>query len=334
MARVGNDAGIFRTLVAAEGPLSSAALAEKTNVDPVLMTRLLRYYQSYGMIKEEAEDAFTANNVTDALGTSNGEGGITFMGTFSQHTYLCLPEYLKSHGYKNPTNPVDAPFQAGFNTDEHMFVWLQTHPEHFERFMAWVSHQNRHGLPRWHDIFPFDEECGGNTTPDTVLFVDVGSALGRQSVALREKYPHLPGRIVIQDTEQVMAAAQPGHGIETMVYDFFTPQPARGARAYYLRNILHDHQDAQAREILANTMSAMDEESVILIDEMVLPEKGAHWRAANMDIMMMTCVAAKERSEREWDALLASVDLSVIKVWKYTECDDRIIVAKPNKFAR
>lgn len=97
--------------------------------------------------------------------------------------------------------------------------------------------------------------------------------------------------------------------------------------------ILHDYPDERCREILRNTISAMDEDSVILIDEIVLPEAGAIWRATQMDMTMMTALAGKERSEEEWYDLLESVDLDVVKVWKYTEeSEDCIIVAKPNKF--
>lgn len=97
--------------------------------------------------------------------------------------------------------------------------------------------------------------------------------------------------------------------------------------------ILHDYPDKKCRDILKNTISAMSEDSVILIDEIVLPEVGAIWRATQMDMTMMTALAGKERSEKEWFALLESVDLHVVKVWKYTEeSEDCIIVAKPKKF--
>ena len=77
-------------------------------------------------------------------------------------------------------------------------------------------------------------------------------------------------------------------------------------------------------------MAAMSEDSVILIDDMVLPETGSLWRATQMDITMMTGLAALERSEKQWWALLDSVGLEIRKIWKYTEeCDDCIIVAKP-----
>lgn len=331
MASIGVDTGIFKAIADSGNAVTSKELSDRTNVDHVLMKRLLRYYQAFEMIKEIAEDSFTANNVTTTLASPSGQG-ISYLTKVVQPTYLALPEFLKKTGYKNPTNGMDCPWQLGYKTDQHAFDYVESHPEHFQLFMMWLA-TNREGLPLWYDIFPFDQVCAQNTTSETVLFVDVGSAFGHQTIALREKFPNLPGRYIIQDREPVIAAAQPPQGIEAVVYDFFTPQPVKGARAYYLRMIIHDHQDEQARQILTNTMSAMTEESVILIDDMIFPEKGTPWRAVNLDITMMTCLAAKERSEKEIYSLLDSVGLGVVKVWKYTEeCDDCIIVAKPKKF--
>lgn len=147
--------------------------------------------------------------------------------TVLQKPFEAVPRYLKSHDYKNPTNPVDSPWQEGYETKDHPFQWLQSNPGHFGLFMQWV-HLSRAGLPVWLDAFPFEQTIGQNTDKDTVIFVDVGSALGHQSIMLRERLPNLPGRIIIQDTAQVMGMVQPSHDIEPQVYDFFTPQPVKG----------------------------------------------------------------------------------------------------------
>ena len=72
----------------------------------------------------------------------------------------------------------------------------------------------------------------------------------------------------------------------------------------------------------------MSRDSAILIDEMVLPERGAPWRATQLDMSMLTCLAAMERTEAEWRGLLAGTGLQVKKIWKYSEeCEDSTIVA-------
>jgi hypothetical protein len=93
--------------------------------------------------------------------------------------------------------------------------------------MQWV-HLSRAGLPTWLEVFPFEQIVGQKTDKDTVLFVDVGSALGHQSILVRERFPDLAGRVIIQDTAQVIGMVQPSHDIESQIYDFFQPQPVKG----------------------------------------------------------------------------------------------------------
>lgn len=58
----------------------------------------------------------------------------------------------------------------------------------------------------------------------------------------------------------------------------------------------------------------MAADSVILIDDMVLPEKGSPWRATQLDMTMLAALAAMERSENQWYALLDKAGLEVMKV--------------------
>jgi hypothetical protein len=76
-------------------------------------------------------------------------------------------------------------------------------------------------------------------------------------------------------------------------------------------------------------MKAMGKDSLLLIDDIVLPDMGAPWRATMADMNLMCALAAKERSRKEWIVLLESVGLEVVKFWQYAvETGDSIIVAK------
>jgi demethylsterigmatocystin 6-O-methyltransferase len=92
-----------------------------------------------------------------------------------------------------------------------------------------------------------------------------------------------------------------------------------GARTYYLRNILHDYPDEKALVILQNTMVAMGPESVILIDDIIIPDKGAHPHATEQDMVMLTTLASIERTQKQWDSLLSSADLRVLQRSVYLE---------------
>lgn len=69
----------------------------------------------------------------------------------------------------------------------------------------------------------------------------------------------------------------------------------------------------------------MGPKSKILINELVLPNQGAHWLTTSLDLGIMTCVAACERTEEEFRALFASVGLEVAGIWKHPEGHDSVI---------
>lgn len=97
-----------------------------------------------------------------------------------------------------------------------------------------------------------------------------------------------------------------------------------------MRNILHDYPDEKCLIILKHLKDAMGPHSAILIDEMVIPETGAHWHATQIDMVMMTVLASTERSQEQWHALLASAGLTAKNIVKYTvSLEDSVIVAVP-----
>ena len=81
--------------------------------------------------------------------------------------------------------------------------------------------------------------------------------------------------------------------------------------------MLHNHPDHKVRQILENIKSAMAPESIILLDEMVLPETGVSSYAAAMDLTMMAAFASMERSEAQWRKILEDVGLVLTKTYTY-----------------
>ncbi|KAI1120532.1 putative sterigmatocystin 8-O-methyltransferase precursor [Nemania abortiva] len=332
LARTGVDARIFSILTSAQGSgLTNEELADKCDVDPFLMKRLLRYYQSHGMVTQLGNDKFGANNITKALGSKSGKSGIRYFFDTVTPAFMALPKFLRLDEFRNPTDRDDLPWHVAHDTKLSPFDWLPKNPN-LEYFLPWMT-AHREGLPIFLDVVDFQKEFAQGSTESTPLFVDVGGAGGHQCIALKQRLPTVPGRVILQDLphviDQVKAKLLLGlHGIEIEAYDFFQPQPVRGARTYYMRNILHDWPDEKCKEILENTKAGMTSDSVLLIDEMVLSERGAPWRATQLDMAMMACLGAEERSEAQWRGILESAGFYIKKIWKYTEeCDDCILVA-------
>lgn len=227
------------------------------------------------------------------------------------------PEFLQDTQYANPSDMLHTPFQRGFNTDKPRFVWFQGQPDLSANFGVWMTAQHDRNMT-WLDVVDFRKLVQG-AGPDDVIFVDVGGGIGHQCAVLRSRYPNLPGRIILQDSASVVDRALPTAGVEAAVHDFWTAQPVHAARVYYLRYIMHDYPDDKCLVILRNIKSAMARDSVIVIDDMIIPNKGAHPHATDKDIAMMVNFAAMERTEKQWNALFATAGLKVVRAATYNE---------------
>jgi demethylsterigmatocystin 6-O-methyltransferase len=63
---------------------------------------------------------------------------------------------------------------------------------------------------------------------------------------------------------------------------------------------------------------------------MVVPNSGAHWQATQLDLIMMTSLAALERTKEQWYDLIAKADLKINKIYTYTtSLQDSIIECVP-----
>ena len=100
-----------------------------------------------------------------------------------------------------------------------------------------------------------------------------------------------------------------------MEHDFFTPQPVKGAHAYYLRQILQDWPDKQSIEILRNIREAMTKDSVLLLNGNFLPTRDAPLYNAEVDLSMLALFSSMKRTESQWKVLLEKAGLVVVKVW-------------------
>ena len=103
-------------------------------------------------------------------------------------------------------------------------------------FHTFVTTQQA-GHTHWLDIYPVEENLG-TLTDETggIAFVDVGGASGSENNLLRSRFPDLSGRMILQDLEHNIKIAPTYAGFETMVHEFFTPQPVKGR----LKDLIED----------------------------------------------------------------------------------------------
>jgi len=232
---------------------------------------------------------------------------------------------MKQTGFRSPE--CDSPFEYTFQTK--LWSYLATNPELQAGMMDYMAGRRKGGI-RWVDIFLLTSQVNEVSKGDHnfVLFVDIGGNQGHDSRLLKERYPEVAGRLIVQDLPHTVNNIKGEiEGVEFMAYDFFTPQPVKGAQFYFYRGICHDWSDKECQKFLGNTVEAMDEHSRLLINEFVLPDNGCDLHPALLDLMMMSLCAGIERSEKQWRALLESVGLEIIKIWS-TDGVEAVIEAK------
>ncbi|KAJ5817766.1 hypothetical protein N7447_007774 [Penicillium robsamsonii] len=324
MLKIGYDLEIFTTLTSREEPFSVDELASGKSVDPLLMSRVLRFLAANRFITETDKNLFTGNKSTRGLSDPRIQGGLLHAFHISVPAYQALPEYLQENKYQNTTGGRCA-WHKSANTDLEFFPWAKQNPEILKYFQQLMS------IPRdgsWLDVMPFEDEA--NDTTDRKLFVDIGGNIGHQCARLLAKHPKLAGRVVLQDLEETIRRAPEVNGVDFMVHDFFTQQPVKGAKFYYLRAILHDWEDDKSVEILKQIIPAMSEDSQILIDDLALPNTGVHWWSTCIDMQMYIMHGAMERTVDQWYALLDKAGLKVKEIKTYSPVmRNSVIVAVP-----
>ena len=77
-------------------------------------------------------------------------------------------------------------------------------------------------------------------------------------------------------------------------------RPWIGARAYFLSSICHDWSDAKCRQILSNTVTAMEPGySQILTNDWILPDTGSPLVPALLDIQMLAVLSGMEHTQTQ-----------------------------------
>ncbi|KIY03531.1 uncharacterized protein Z520_00222 [Fonsecaea multimorphosa CBS 102226] len=288
---------------------TASELAQKAGADVTLIVRIMRVLTGFHIVSELGEETYAATPVSRAL-------TMPATADLNKHTFDSswgcigkMPAYLAELGYKNPDQPENTLSHYATGTD--FFAYLRNDPGRLARFNS--AMKGAAGLL----VSPvpsslLESGAGGSG----VVMVDVGGGHGQVTQKVMEENPHLKGRFVVQDLGAIIDEARARNpAYEVMEYDFFTPQPIRGARIYFMRRVLHDFPDSKCREILQNQIQGMVKgQSKLLICETVLPAVGCSGFESLADISRTT-FSSMQRSEKQWTALLASVGLKIVKIW-------------------
>jgi predicted O-methyltransferase YrrM len=164
------------------------------------------------------------------------------------------------------------------------------------------------------------------------VVMDVGGGHGALLALLLDQYPRLRG--VLFDREGVVAGAGQTFAefgvadrVQVIGGDFFAIVP-QGADVALLCAVIHDWDDEHAASILRSVVKAMAGDGCVLIVENVIPDGNEAHPGKLIDLEMLLMTGGRERTHREFEALLASAGLRIARVIA-TAVSISIIEARP-----
>lgn len=317
-----------------EGSITATELGALINLEPSVIVRLMRMLTSTGVIELTGEDTYAHTPKSRAY--LNGAAMDFFNLCINMFgCYLTWPDYFKT---RTPEELIDlrkTPYTFAYGQEGQTFYEvLHADKDRFNMFNKAMMQQEA-SLPTL-GMFPFTslkEEV--EAEPDRAFVVDIGGGRGQSLLLIQKETAALFGpssKMVLQDRPQVLDTIPQEllPNIEKMPYDFYTEQPVKNAHIYFLRRIIHNYQDNVCLTILKNIAGAMGPKSRLLIGEVIVPARtqigedlGTYW----MDMVMIS-IGGKERSEKEFVALLDGAGLVLHKVWPYAVGNQAMIEAR------
>lgn len=257
-------------------------------------------------------------NITEMKDAALQDSHCSFKNSFQTCApeFQALPAFLRRTGYENPADEMNTVFQFANNTTGHQFEWFKDHPQELAHFNDFMASRRKPSLS-WLSVYPVEEETAGLADPCRAVYVNMGGGIGHQCAEFKAAFPSIPGRVILQDLPHTIAQALKTEGVENMGHDFFAPQPIKGAKFYFVRGVCHNHPDHKVRRLLEQVKDAMASDSVLLLDELVLPSGEVSAYGAGLDLTMMSAFAGAERDEAQWRTLIEDAGLKLVKDYDY-----------------
>jgi len=288
----------------AEGPRTTAELAEPTAAGAASLRRLMRGLAGLGVVAETDPDRFELTELGTPLRDSAPDSARSLV------TMLCGPENWRSWGELVPSLRNG---ESGWER-AHGMTWVEYYernPEQSATFNKAMSEHTRGAAP---GILA----AAGLSRFRTV--VDVGGGDGTLLAEALRAEQGLQGVLFdlasgLESAAETLAAAGVAERCRAVPGDFFASVP-KGADAYLLKQVIHDWDDDEAIAILRNVREAMVPGARVLIAERMLPELAGPADAQSLlvDVLMLVVTGGRERTEREFHALLEAAGLELSRL--------------------
>ncbi|KAH7214691.1 O-methyltransferase-domain-containing protein [Fusarium oxysporum] len=314
--------------IPATGSISLQDLSQATGVQDSLLERMGRVLVASGFLDQTEPDGGEYKHTKFSLAyiLDKPAPGHLFLAMYDEwfkHMHN-FDDYLLSKGkYEEPQDPLYNPYTAYWK-QEGTPVWsiMMQNPERFQTFQTGMAGIDVAIPVTGHFDFSTLKNDSSDTDNATIELVDVGGGEGTVLNKILEAHPDLsPKNCMLQERPEVIQLAKSKKtlpdGVQLVEHDFMTEQPVKGAKAYFMRMILHDYADAVGIQILTRLAEAMKPYSRVLICEMVLaPRVGeADFASAVLDQAVMT-MGGKERTEAGFQKMFDAAGLELVKTWR------------------
>lgn len=286
----------------ASGPKTAQDVAAKTGCDAGATYRILRALASLDVLKRRADGTFVLTAIGDRL---RADAPGTFRDAFIAET-----DTVHWRSWENVADAV----RTGKPQPKEVFGmpafdYYGKNPAEGEQFGKAMQNISRFAAGAVLEAYDFS---GVKT------IMDVGGGNGSLALAILGKYPQMRGKVVDlpymenqADAGIRAAGAADRCGFEAC--DFFEAVP-KGADAHVLKFILHDWTDEECVRILNRCRESLEPGGRLLVVEMLVPEEIRPDFVMLMDVNMLVMTGGRERTEKEFGALLPKAGFKMTRV--------------------
>ena len=299
--RAGVELGVFEEL-----PAPAEELERSLCLAPSMGLRLLRGLAELDLVQQDDSGCFHATERGAFLRRSHPMSLADAALHWGGATYEAWAGVLQSLRTGSPA--------LSGNAGSGFFAWLQERPEHQHGYQTAMASYARHD----YNALAHAMDLSGKTE-----MLDAGGGTGELSFALLRAYPRLTATVM--DRADVVPLAEPPGDVADrcsfIAGDLFAQWPVR-SEAVFLARILHDWPDEEAHQILQRAREAMSPGGHLYVVEMVLDD-GAP-RGGLLDLHMLVTTGGRERTEQQFNSLLARAGFELLDVTPSTSVTSAI----------
>jgi hypothetical protein len=290
----------------ADGPMTSAQLAQATQTHEPSLYRVLRLLAALGVLTEHPDRSFDLTLVGERLRSD---------APASMRSWAMLVESLGGVRAFEPIIETVRTGTPGVDLAHGMsiFEFVEAHPQLAKGFHAAMSERTAQFAP---------SVAAGYDFSALQTVADIGGGKGTLLAAILRANGHLHGVLfdlpaVVANASEVLRAAGVQDRCEIVPGDFFAGIP-KGADAYIMANVLHDWDDTRSVRILRNCRAVMTAGGRVLIIERLIPDDPAAALPVLLsDMNMLVFTGGMERTNAEYGQLLTEAGLPPSRVLPY-----------------